>query len=487
MTLPTLPVSDVVNVQIVMSPRAAALRNFGACLILGASDVIDTDTRIKEYASTELSDIATAFGSTAPEYLAAVAFFSQSPKPRSVQIGRWAKTATNGLLKGAILTTDQQAISRFTDVTAGAFDVDVDGTTVSVSAVDLSACTNLNGVATEVTTALNGAATCVWTGERFELRSASSGASSTVANVTSTTLSQLMKLDEGTTGVAGIDAESLADAINIMIDRPTWYMLNIAASATDDEILSAAAIIEATTPSRQMAVTIQDTAVLDEASTADLGYRLHAAGYQHTLALYSSKSAYASASIEGREATVNFAGSQTTITLKFKQLPGIEPENLTLSQARALAKKCVNVFVAYDNDTQILQEGVMCGGWFIDERHGLDWLQNYVETAVWNLLYTSTTKIGQDEIGSTDLVATVSQALEQAVTNGLVAPGVWNSDGFGALKRGDTLSTGFYVYIQPMAEQAQADREQRIAPPIQCAIKLRGAIHFADVTINVNR
>jgi hypothetical protein len=129
----------------------------------------------------------------------------------------------------------------------------------------------------------------------------------------------------------------------------------------------------------------------------------------------------------------------------------------------------------------------MCGGWFIDERHGLDWLQNFVETAVWNLLYTSTTKIGQDEIGSTDLVATVSQALEQSVTNGLVAPGVWNSDGFGALKRGDTLSTGFYVYIQPLAEQSQADREQRIAPPIQCAIKLRGAIHFADVTINVNR
>ncbi len=40
---PTLPVSEVVNVTIEMSPVAAALRNFGAMLVLGTSDVIDTD------------------------------------------------------------------------------------------------------------------------------------------------------------------------------------------------------------------------------------------------------------------------------------------------------------------------------------------------------------------------------------------------------------------------------------------------------------
>ena len=43
---PTLPVSEVVNVTIEMSPVAAALRNFGAMLVLGTSDVIDTDERL---------------------------------------------------------------------------------------------------------------------------------------------------------------------------------------------------------------------------------------------------------------------------------------------------------------------------------------------------------------------------------------------------------------------------------------------------------
>ena len=161
--------------------------------------------------------------------------------------------------------------------------------------------------------------------------------------------------------------------------------------------------------------------------------------------------------------------------------------NLRTSQAAALQENNVNVFAAFNNDTSILQEGTMCGGWFIDEVHGLDWLQNRVQTDVWNLLYTSTTKVGQDETGIETLIATVSRSLDQAVANGLVAPGVWNGDAFGALKTGDTLSTGYYVYVQPLDEQSQSDREARKAPPVQVAVKLKGAIHFVDVAITVNR
>ena len=87
----------------------------------------------------------------------------------------------------------------------------------------------------------------------------------------------------------------------------------------------------------------------------------------------------------------------------------------------------------------------------------------------------------------TAIIATVNKALNQAVANELVAPGVWNGEGFGSLSTGDTLSTGYYVYIQPLAEQAQSDREARKAPPIQIAVKLAGAVHFIDCMITVNR
>lgn len=485
MTLPTLPVSNVVNVQIQMSPVAAALRNFGAMLIVGTSDVIDTQERIRTYAS--ITEVANDFGTTAPEYLAAAAFFQQSPQPTSVQIGRWALSATSGLYKGSILSTSQQEMSNFTSINTGAFDVTIDGSVINVTAVDLSAQSNLNGVASQVSAALQSKGTCTWDGQRFVIKSVSTGETSTVSVVTSTELSQAMGLDSGTM-VTGAQAESMADATNALLEYPTWYGAFFSGSNYDvDDALEVAALIAASSPSHICAFTSTDTQELDTQQTESLGYKLAELGNNSVLTMYSSTDPSAAMSILGRMSTVNFEGNNTTITLMFKQCPGVVAENLRLSQANALKANNVNVFVAYQNDTNILQYGTMAGGWFIDEKHGLDWLQNRIETDLYNLLYTSNTKIGQDEAGMTSILTTINSSLEQGVRNGLIAPGVWNGDEFGSLKKGDTLTTGYYVYITPLDQQSQSDREARKAPPIQIAVKLRGAVHSIDVTVTVNR
>lgn len=484
MSLPTLPVNRIVDVTIQMSPLAAATRNFGAMLIVGASDVIDTQERIRAYSS--VTDIANDFGTSSSEYQAAVAFFAQSPQPTTVQVGRWARSATSGLYKGKILSTSDQEMDNFTTISAGAFDVTIDGSVVNVTAVNLSAQSNLNGVASQVTAALKSKGTCVWNGQQFVIKSASTGQTSTVSTVTSTQLSQAMGLDSGTM-VTGAPAETLEEATVALLDINTWYGAFYTGDIEDQDVINTAALISASTPSHICAFTLKETDELDGTQTSSLGYELAQLGNNRVLPMYSSTNDNAAMSVLGRMSTVNFEGSNTTITLMFKQCPGVEPEYLRTSQANALQRNNVNVFAAYQNDTSILQYGTMSGGWYIDEVHGLDWLQNRVETDLWNLLYTSTTKIGQDESGMTAILSTVNSSLEAGVRNGLIAPGVWNGDEFGTLKRGDTLTTGFYVYIQPLEEQSQADREQRKAPPIQIAVKLKGAVHSIDVTITVNR
>lgn len=480
----TLPVSRVVNVAVEMSPTAVALRNFGSCLILGDSDIIDTDERIRLYSS--ISDIATDFGISSREYLAAQAFFSQSPQPTQVYIGRWAKSATAGRLRGRTLSSAEQDISLFTAITTGTLSLTIDGASKSMASIDLSAETNLNGVASQISSALGVSGSCAWTGERFVITSATTGTSSTVATTDTGTLSSLMGFAGSATSVAGVAAESLASAITALLDYNTWYMVCVAPDASDDSIVEAAGLIEAASPSRMIGFTTQNSTEIDSTASSTLGSRLKGLGYNRTILVYSSDSPVAAASVFGRMATINFEGSNTTLTLKFKQLPGVTAENLRSSQAEALKSHNVNAFCAYQNDTSILQEGITSGGWFIDETHGLDWLQNRVETDLWNLLYTSK-KVGQDESGATAIVSCVNKSLEQGVTNGLIAPGVWNGDAFGALESGDTLSTGYYVYIQPFDEQSQSDREARKAPPIQIAVKLKGAVHFINVTITVNR
>ena len=187
MTAPKLPVSRVVNVKVEMSPVAAALRNFGAMLVIGSTDVIDVGERIREY--NDIGTVADDFGTDAPEYAAAQAFFAQSPKPTMLYIGRWAKTAVAGLAKGRILSTAEQDIAKFKAVSSGAFDITIDGSKVSVSAVNLSTQSNLNGVATAITAGLNSKGTCVWDGLRFVVKSATTGAKSSVTVATSTELS----------------------------------------------------------------------------------------------------------------------------------------------------------------------------------------------------------------------------------------------------------------------------------------------------------
>lgn len=377
-----LPVSNVVNVDVIMSPRAATGRNFGALLILGTSTVIPVSERIRLYSSAE--DIGADFGEESPEYEAAVIYFSQSPQPTQVYVGRWAKT--------------------------------------------------------------------------------------------------LAEAEEG-------EPETLAQAITAVLQYTDWYGLGIADDddLTAEEIVETAAAIQASSLSRVFAVTSSDPGIIDSASTTDIASALKAAGYSRTFVQYSTKSKYAALSAFGRAFTVNFTGNNTTLTLKFKTEPGVTYETLTSSQAAAIDAKNANVYVYYANDTAILQQGVMSNGDFFDERHGLDWLQNYVQTNLFNLLYTSTTKIPQTEAGITRLLTNVEQSLDQAVSNGLVAPGVWNGGDIGQISSGDTLTKGYYVYAQPLATQAQADREARKAPLIQAAIKLAGAVHYADVQINVVR
>ncbi|WJV61059.1 DUF3383 family protein [Pectobacteriaceae bacterium C52] len=379
-----LPLSRVTNVTVTLSARAAQGRNFGSMLILGDSTVIPITERLRLYSSAD--DIGDDFGVDSEEYKAAVIWFSQSPQPTQIYVGRWVKTL---------------AVAE--------------------------------------------------TGE----------------------------------------AETLLEAVNEMLDFNSWYGLHLALSAadvpSDTDIISVAAAIEAASVYHIFGITTDEADTLVAATTTDLSSKLKAAKYSRTFIQYSTSSRYAALSAFARAFTVDFTASNTTITLKFKQEPGVTYETLTTSQANNLEAKNCNVYVYYENDTAILEQGVMSNGDFFDERHGLDWLQNAVQTADFNTLYTSTTKIPQTDAGTTTRIANIEAVLDKAVNNGLFAPGVWTGGPLGVISTGDTLTKGYYIYAESVSDQLQVDREARKGVPIQVAGKLAGAVHYGTVAITVVR
>lgn len=487
-----LAVSDVVNVTVTISPTAAATRNFGAGLVIGATDVIDVGERIRSY--SDMDDVAADFGSTDPEYIGATRFFSQDPQPSLVYIGRWGQTATHGTLRGGVLTASQQLTSAWTSITDGAFKIDVDGTTKTVTGLNFSTALNMPGVAALIDAGLSGGSV-TWDANsgRFVVKSDTTGTSSTVgyavAPASGTDISATLKLTSALAGtpVVGIAAESLTEAVEAFVDKSgDWYAAMVLPTVSNAEFLAAAQYIEALGKKRIIGATISSTTVLDNTLDTDLASVVSAANLKRTWVQYSATD-YAICSFFGRAATVDFTGSNTTLTMKFKAEPGVTAETLTETQAATLKAKNCNVFVNYDNDTAIVQEGVMANGYFFDEVHGLDWLENYIQTEVWNLLYTSKTKVPQTNAGMSLIAAKIENCLQQAVTNGLVAPGQWNADGFGALENGDYLDSGYYVYHPDISAQSQADREARKSVSFQIACKLAGAVHSVNIAVSVNR
>lgn len=486
-----LPVSRLINVGVNLSPQAAQFANFNALLLVGDSDVIDVGERIRSYGT--LAQVAADFGTAAPEYAAAALFFSQIPQPNQLYVGRWARTATHGLLRGGVLGADQSKLSIWTAIANGGFNITVDGVVKPVSGLNFSAALNLNGVAAIITAALTGA-TVTWTGEQFVVTSTSTGATSTVsyatAPATGTDISAMLGLTAATASppVAGIGAETALDCVALLDDLATsWYgLMFVSPEIADEDHLAVAAYVQAAGSPHIYGVSTTDSRVLGSTVTDDIASRLKAAGYSRCFCQY-SEAPHAAASFFGRAFTVDFAANNAAITMMFKQEPGVVPENLTQSQADTLRDKRCNVFVRYDNRTAILQDGVMSGPAFFDEIHGIDWLRNRIQTDVWNLLYTSPTKIPQTDAGTHMIVTTIEAACAAGVNNGLMAPGVWNSAGFGTLSQGDFLPKGYHVHAPLIATQAQADREARKSVPIQVAAKLAGAIHSADIMINVNR
>ncbi|EGN9884625.1 DUF3383 domain-containing protein [Salmonella enterica] len=379
-----LPLNRVTNVTVTLSARAAQGRNFGSMLILGNSTVIPITERLRLY--SDPADIGDDFGVDSEEYKAAVVWFSQSPRPTQLYVGRWIDSLT----------------------------------------------------------------------------SAESG-----------------------------PTETLLQAVNALLDYNSWYGLHLAVPVADypddADLISVSSAIESATVSRILAITSSEADILSSAVETDLATKLKAAKYSRTYIQYSSTSPYAALSAFGRAFTVNFTGSNTTITLKFKQLPGITYETIGTSQANALEAKNCNVYVYYENDTDILEQGVMCNGDFFDERHGLDWLQNAVQTADYNTLYTSTTKIPQTDAGTTTRIANIEKVLDVADKSGLFAPGIWTGGPMGQLGTGDTLTKGYYTWADTVDNQLQTDREARKGVPIQVAAKLAGAVHYGDVAITVVR
>lgn len=193
------------------------------------------------------------------------------------------------------------------------------------------------------------------------------------------------------------------------------------------------------------------------------------------------------ASYFGSGMSVDFEGSNTTITMNLKSLVGVLPD-LTMTQT--IQNSCTAVgadtYPSIQGDPAVLSAGANL---FFDQAQNRVWFATDIAISGYNYLAQTNTKVPQTESGMSGLKSAYRQVCQQGITNQYLAPGSWNSGttfGDQALFLANISQKGYYIYSAPVALQSQADRAARVAPLVQIAVKEAGAIHKSSVLIFVN-
>lgn len=260
---------------------------------------------------------------------------------------------------------------------------------------------------------------------------------------------------------------------------------------TDAEAIAASTAVEAM-PNNILFITATDTAALAASGLFDTLKNnkqtrklLYTYGADATAKKENAK--LFAAAFASRGLSVNYGGSNSTITMTYKDLAGVPVDtNITETILATCETVGADVYCSIEGLAKVIS--FKQGGQYFDELTNQIWLRTTIQTTVANVLFTTRNKIPQTTQGVNSLVNAIYTVLNQGVVNGMIAAGEWHSaDTFGVFEdfqRG-IRTFGYYVYYTPIAEQSQADREARKCPVISIAVKLAGAIEHANVMIYI--
>lgn len=494
----SLPISDIVSVSLQVSAMPPAARDFGTLFVLGDSGVLSSEGRVATYSS--LTGVAEDFQSTDEEYEAASVYFGQSPKPKYLKIGEhFAGGAAGHLNSGAWGSAAE--IAALNAVTAGGMDISVNGTLCQLATLNFSTDDTAAKVATRLENAIAAivpSTTCTHDGTKFIITSPTlitgvvTVGSAPTAGGTPTPIQVLLKMTVATGAIVHVPlaAETLTQSLQLSYNAdPTFYGVALTSDlaepgAYSQNVKDAMAWCEAM--GLAFFYTSDQSAILSYNDTTNLGYYAKNLGYAHSYGMYSEDYPNAAISACARYFVVDFNQPNSTITGKFKQLPGIGADDLTETEKLQIESYDLNYYTTFGSFT-MMANGVTASGRYFDEIMGLDWLQSTVQTNVMAELATAVTKIPQTDAGVAKLVSAITMALKQGVVNGLLAPGVWTGDALGEKQTGDFLADGFYVYAQPVSQQSTVSRAAREAPAITAICIGAGAIQSCAITITFQR
>ncbi|WP_368877530.1 DUF3383 domain-containing protein [Providencia vermicola] len=502
----SLSIKEVINAQILPQAAAAQRRDLSMVAIF-TSEVgeVFQDATTRYVFVSDADDVANLFGSQSSAHKAAQALFSARPKLKRAMIARYAEQkqeipAIANALKGSTISA---GINAFKSITDGSMTLNIAGEETELTALDFSKAIGFADIASTIETQLpeDKNLQVIWdeVGHRFIIQAKTTGAypATRLGYVTESTqgtyIGNMLKLENGqATIVVGkasesVEAEMPSDAMRKLQNiYQNWYGAYFANTLTDEQledahdwVVSADLKVLAYTAIRDEQIEWNNSNILKklfDKNSGRLMVQFNKTGDNH-----------AGAELLAIAVSTVWQGQNTAKTVKFKQQSAVRSDDrVTLIDAQKCRRLGINYYTDYDG-INMLAEGTMLGGTFIDEVMGLDAFIDACQKQAFTTLQANPTKVPQTDKGQAMLIGSLIVIGNEFVRNGFLADGIWRGNDVGELTYGDRLDEGFYFYSDSFDVQSQADREARKMMPIMCAIKLAGAGHSADLLIQFNR
>lgn len=434
----SVPLSDIIAVNIAVSPNAVATDGYGPILFLSKEFVPTAGEAYPVRSYTSLKAVEADFPS-GEIHAAATAWYSQKPTPKTFLVGAIINEAKTPATPGMLTGTTAAVLATIKAESAAVMSLTINGTDKSTAAIDFSGAADLDAVVTLLNDAFSAATmdvTASQTSGKFKIVTTATGVNATVNNATGKA-AEVLKLLAADNPVAinGENEKSIAgDLANISNTPFNFFYVGLdrkyrADQQTNDNQMTVAKWAEGNNKVFGWADGDENILV---AGTQNSFARAKAQNLQRTICVYDASEngdEYPEVSILGRAATVNFNVANSALVLAFKQGPGITTADLSSNQLAALELVRGNAFINVAGNVMFYNGRMADGTWF-DTVQGVSWLTQKVQVNVFNLFYTSTTKIPWTETGVALVNQQVTLALELARTNGLIAPGYDNEGVF---------------------------------------------------------
>lgn len=469
----TIPLSvDFRITPNVVAPAGSALDANG--LVLSDNELIRVGT-VAEF--TTAADVSALLGSDSREYKAAELYFNgydnSTVIPGKLFVSRVITAEVDGyllsgLLKGVTLTTLQ-------NIPAGTIKLNVDGTDVTSTSIDLSTATSFSDIATKLTTGIGVTKVLVeWLpiASRFIIRSLATGAASSVSVAQVGALATGLKLttDTAATTSPGSAPVTMTDMMNNIVNlNQDWVLFSSLVDLDDDDKELLCEWVNGTKSRFGYVVhDPSDAATVANNTQCFMQKVVVANGYENVFPVYGSY-LYAIPALD-YGASLDFSRTNGRVSYKFRNFPGLAPNVSDGQTYNALLSNGYNFYGSYSlNKTmkQYTSNGAITGKFkWLDTFMCEVWLNANLVAAFANL-FTENQSYPFNAQGYAAVNAAIIDVAQQGLNFGAIRPGVDLDNAqlrvinntVGADISGTLFSTGWYLYIPPQPGSNRIERD----------------------------